>query len=91
MPRQLRMVRPNLENLPALALPVGYDMRTYRKGDEVHWARIISDSFRWQGTYRTGHGKRDYGQRCFYSRRSLLRNTSRGSRWHGVRLAAICR
>ena len=45
MARQLRMVRPNLENLPELELPVGYGMRTYRKGDEVHWARIISDSF----------------------------------------------
>ncbi|MDE0019556.1 MAG: GNAT family N-acetyltransferase [Candidatus Poribacteria bacterium] len=45
MARQLRMVRPNLENLPALALPAGYGMRTYRKGDEEHWARIISDSF----------------------------------------------
>ncbi|RKU20354.1 hypothetical protein C6503_06060 [Candidatus Poribacteria bacterium] len=45
MPRQLRMVRPHLENLPALELPAGYGMRTYCKGDEVHWARIISDSF----------------------------------------------
>ena len=45
MARQLRMVRPNLEDLPGLELPVGYDMRTYRTGDEVHWARIISDSF----------------------------------------------
>ena len=45
MARQLRMVRPNLGDLPELELPVGYGMRTYRKGDEVHWARIISDSF----------------------------------------------
>ena len=45
MARQLRMVRPNLEALPALELPAGYGMRTYRKGDEAHWARIISDSF----------------------------------------------
>ncbi len=45
MPRQLRMVRPNLEDLPALELPTGYGMRTYQKGDEAHWARIISDSF----------------------------------------------
>ena len=51
MPRQLRMVRPNLEDLPELELPVGYGMRTYRTGDEVHWARIISDSF--GGTERT--------------------------------------
>ena len=45
MARQLRMVRPNLEDLPELILPAGYGMRTYRKGDEEHWARIISDSF----------------------------------------------
>ena len=45
MPRQLRMVRPNLNNLPELELPTGYGMRTYLEGDEVHWARIISDSF----------------------------------------------
>ena len=35
MARQLRMVRPNLEDLPELILPAGYGMRTYRKGDEV--------------------------------------------------------
>lgn len=45
MARQLRMVRPHLENLPELELPVGYSIRTYRKGDETHWAHIISDSF----------------------------------------------
>ena len=45
MARQLRMVRPNLEDLPELELPAGYSMRTYHKGDEEHWARIISDSF----------------------------------------------
>lgn len=45
MARQLRMVRPHLENLPELQLPTGYDLRTYREGDDIHWARIISDSF----------------------------------------------
>ena len=45
MARQLRMVRPNLEDLPKLELPTSYGMRTYLEGDEVHWARIISDSF----------------------------------------------
>ena len=45
MARQLRMVRPSLKDLPVLALPADYGMRTYCKGDEVHWARIISDSF----------------------------------------------
>ena len=45
MTRQLRMVRPNLEDLPNLELPSGYYLRTYQDGDEVHWANIISDSF----------------------------------------------
>lgn len=45
MPRQLRMVRPDLDNLPKLQLPPAYGMRTYQEGDEVHWANIISDSF----------------------------------------------
>lgn len=45
MARQLRMARPDLENLPKMELPTGYGMRTYREGDEAHWARIISDSF----------------------------------------------
>ena len=45
MARQLRMVRPNLNDLPKLELPIGYHLRTYREGDELHWANIISDSF----------------------------------------------
>ena len=45
MARQLRMVRPHLEDLPEIQLPTGYDIRTYREGDEIHWAHIISDSF----------------------------------------------
>ena len=57
MPRQLRMVRPNLENLPELELPAGYGMRTYLEGDEIHWARIISDSF--GGRERTAQDTRD--------------------------------
>ena len=57
MPRQLRMVRPDLDNLPKLELPLGYGMRTYQKGDEVHWANIISDSF--GGKQRTAEDTRN--------------------------------
>lgn len=57
MLRQLRMVRPDLDNLPKLELPPGYDMRTYQKGDEVHWANIISDSF--GGKQRTAEDTRN--------------------------------
>ena len=45
MARQLRMVRPSLDNLPKIELPSGYQLRTYQDGDDIHWANIISDSF----------------------------------------------
>lgn len=45
MKRQLRMVRPNLENLPPLQLSPGYEIRTYQEGDDAHWAAIITASF----------------------------------------------
>ncbi len=57
MARQLRMVRPNLDNLPELELPTGYGMRSYLEGDEEHWARIISDSF--GGRERTAQDTRE--------------------------------
>lgn len=57
MTRQLRMVRPNLDDLPELELPIGYAMRSYLEGDEEHWARIISDSF--GGRKRTAQDTRD--------------------------------
>ena len=45
MARQLRMVRPDLNDLPELQLPEGYEIRTYREGDDVHWANVINNSF----------------------------------------------
>jgi mycothiol synthase len=38
---QLRMKRPNLENLPAVVMPDGYELRTYQPGDEAAWGRIM--------------------------------------------------
>ena len=32
MARQLRMVRPNLDGLPQLEIPEGYEIRTYQEG-----------------------------------------------------------
>jgi mycothiol synthase len=49
MEDQLRMVRRDLENLPTLQYPDGYYIRTYRKGDEEHWARIMDTAFVDQG------------------------------------------
>lgn len=36
----LTMVRPNMLDIPEAAMPEGYSIRTYRAGDEEHWARI---------------------------------------------------
>ena len=55
MARQLRMVRPSLEDLPALELPAGYGMRTYHKGDEAHWGPHHQRLVRWQRTDRAGY------------------------------------
>lgn len=57
MARQLRMVRPDLDNLPKLELPDGYSLRSYQEGDDVHWANIISDSF--GGRERTAEDTRN--------------------------------
>ena len=56
MSRQLRMVRPNLEDLPKLIIPEEYGLRSYIEGDEIHWANIISDSF--GGSKRTAEDTR---------------------------------
>ena len=42
---QLRMVRHDLENLPQLQCPNSYHIRTYQKGDEAYWARIMDTTF----------------------------------------------
>ena len=39
--RQLVMYRPHLHGLPPLILPPGYELRTFREGDEEVWGRIM--------------------------------------------------
>ena len=39
--RQLRMLRPHLDDLPPLEVPAGYSLRTYRPGDERAWGEIM--------------------------------------------------
>ena len=40
--QQLRMVRPDLEDLPEISVPDGYALRTYRPGDEAAWCEIMN-------------------------------------------------
>lgn len=45
---QLVMTRPTLDELPAVELPDGYTLGTYRPGDGAAWAAIITESFQRQ-------------------------------------------
>lgn len=45
MEDQLKMVLHSLEHLPAVRCPDGYCIRTYRCGDEGHWAKIMDRAF----------------------------------------------
>ena len=49
MEDQLKMGLQDLENLPKRHCPDGYHIRTYQKGDAVHWARIMDIAFVDQG------------------------------------------
>ncbi|UCC69716.1 MAG: GNAT family N-acetyltransferase [Armatimonadota bacterium] len=41
---QLRMVLPSLDRVPAVTLPAGYSIRTYRPGDQAAWCRLIKEA-----------------------------------------------
>ena len=77
MARQLRMVRPNLDGLPQVEIPAGYEIRTYQEGDDVHWANVISDSF---GGERTPEdARRDIMDRDVFDPEGLYFATYRGT------------
>ncbi|HEV2123779.1 MAG TPA: GNAT family N-acetyltransferase [Chloroflexota bacterium] len=42
--RQLRMLLPHLDDLPALDVPTGYHLRTFQPGDERAWGEIMEST-----------------------------------------------
>ena len=40
--KQLHMVRRNLDDLPEIEIPEGYELRTYQPGDEEYWVAIMN-------------------------------------------------
>ena len=74
--RQLRMFLSNLENLPELEVPAGYEIRPFQPGDEGHWASIIDASF---GGERTAeHTRREIIDRPEYMPGGLFFATYEG-------------
>ncbi|MCC6484273.1 MAG: GNAT family N-acetyltransferase [Armatimonadetes bacterium] len=53
--RQLRMVRPNFDTLPGIALPDDITIRTYREGDEALWASIVNTGLGGSHTEHSAH------------------------------------
>ncbi len=41
---QLEMLRDHLNDLPAIVIPNGYELRTYRDGDEQAWCDIMENN-----------------------------------------------
>jgi len=39
------MAKPDLDALPGVSLPPGYEVRSYLPGDGRHWRRILAESF----------------------------------------------
>lgn len=50
---QLVMRRDNLDDLPEIALPRGYELRHYEPGDEAHWEYIVEHAFGWKRDFQT--------------------------------------
>lgn len=60
---QLVMIRRALDDLPAVDLPEGYELRSFQPGDERAWERIIAASFGRdvpRGQFGSRIGDRDY-------------------------------
>ncbi|MBM3236746.1 GNAT family N-acetyltransferase [Candidatus Poribacteria bacterium] len=73
---QLRMRRPNLENLPQIKPPEGYGIRHYQPGDELHWGTVINASF---GGKRTGEDvRREIIERPVFTPEGLFFATYQG-------------
>jgi mycothiol synthase len=63
-PQQLRMRRPDLEDLPPLQVASGYALRTYLPGDEHAWAAIMNTGIGHGWTAETAR-QRLFGQPQF--------------------------
>lgn len=55
------MRRSNLENLPPVQLPNGYELRVFRPGDESAWEQVIGNAFKREDrlSYFDSHMRQD--------------------------------
>ena len=77
MPKQLRMVRPNLNGLSEIKVPDGYEIRTYEEGDDAHWVNVINASF--GITFTTADFYKDIGRKSLFDPDGLYFVTCQGT------------
>ena len=77
MPKQLRMVRPNLNGLPEVKIPDRYEIRTYEEGDDVHWVNVINASF--GERFTTADFYKDIGRKSLFNPDGLYFVTFQGT------------
>lgn len=77
MPKQLRMVRSNLDGLPEIKVPDGYEIRTYEEGDDIHWVNVINASF--GEAFTTADFYKDIGRKSLFNPEALYFVTFQGT------------
>lgn len=87
----LKMVRKDLLNIPAYALPTGFRIRMFEKGDEHHWARIETsvDEFKNEEAARERFDKEfgtymdEMAKRCIFIENSNGEAIGTTTAWYG--------
>ena len=65
--RQLKMKRPNLQNLPDLVVPEGYALHTGREDSKAVWEDIVLSSFHWNVAFEKALDHSDCGpEHCWF-------------------------
>ena len=65
--RQLSMLRPNMEGLAPIELPLGYELHTGRADSAPVWEEIIRDSFKMEFSYEKELDYPDCGpENCWF-------------------------
>jgi len=72
VPREIFLLRPDLENIPQFSLKAPFTLQTYRKGDEENWFRIYKAADHYNKIYSSmfkeyfGADELKLGKRQFY-------------------------
>jgi len=81
---QLRMAMTDFAHLPPVEAPAGYELRTYRQGDEQHWADIMNSTGQ-MGSWTAEKVERDITGSPRFIREAMFFAT-----WDGTPVSTAC-